>query len=114
MMNNVDVYGTLVLRPNSKLSIRSELHALRLAKATDLWYLGTGAYQPQTFGYNGRPSNGERSLANVADVSADYQITRSFGVNIYYAYALSKSVITKIYPSERDGQFAYVEMNLRF
>ncbi len=114
MMNNEDFYVTLVLRPHPKLSIRSELHGLRLAQSADLWYLGTGASQPKTFGYTGRPSNDQRSLATVADVSADYQITRSFGVNFYYAKAWSKSVITRIYPQQPDGQFAYVETNLRF
>jgi hypothetical protein len=65
MMNNEDVYGTLNVRPLSKLSLRSEVHALRLASASDLWYLGGGAFQPKTFGYTGRPSNGNRGLANV-------------------------------------------------
>jgi hypothetical protein len=57
---------------------------------------------------------GQQSLATVADVSADVQITRCLGVNAYYALAWSKSVISKIYPSEHDGQLAYVETNLRF
>jgi len=114
MMNNEDFYGTLVLRPHPKVSIRSELHGLRLAQSADLWYLGTGAFQPKTFGYTGRPSNGQNSLATVADVSADVQITRSLGVNAYYAHAWGKSVISRIYPSETDGQLAYVETNLRF
>ena len=77
MMNNEDFYGTLNLRPASKLALRSEVHALRLANAADLWYSGGGAFQPQTFGYTGRPSNGSRGLANVWDISADYQVTRS-------------------------------------
>jgi hypothetical protein len=49
MMNNEDVYGTLNLHPVSKLSLRSEVHALRLASASDLWYSGGGAFQPKTF-----------------------------------------------------------------
>ena len=77
MMNNEDWYGTLNLRPASKLGLRSEVHALRLASSSDLWYSGGGAFQPKTFGYTGRPSNGNRGLANVWDVSADYQITPS-------------------------------------
>jgi hypothetical protein len=114
MMNNEDLYATLVLRPSSKLSFRSELHGLRLARSSDLWYLGTGTFQPKTFGYTGRPSNGNRSLATVADLSAEYQLTRGFGVNFYYARAWGKSVIARIYPNEADGQLAYMETNLRF
>jgi hypothetical protein len=114
MENNEDFYGSLNVRPHSKLSLRSELHALRLAKASDLWYLGGGAFQPRTFGYTGRPSGGNRSLANVWDLSADYQATRAFAVGLYYGHAWGKAVIASIYPKDRDGQLAYVETNLRF
>jgi Alginate export len=114
MMNNEDFYGTLNLHPSRKLMLRSEAHALRLARAADLWYLGGGAFQPQTFGYTGRPSNGSRSLANVWDVSADYQITPWFSTTLYYAHAWGKSVIAGVYPNSRTGQLAYLETNLRF
>lgn len=114
MMNNEDFYGTLNARPASKLLLRSEAHALRLASAADLWYLGGGAFQPQTFGYTGRPSNGSRSLASVWDLSADYQISRSFGVTLYYAHAWGKGVIRSIYPNDHNGQLAYLETNFRF
>ena len=82
MMNNEDFYGAVNVRPVSKLLVRSEGHALRLASGSDLWYSGGGAFQPQTFGYQGRPANGSRSLANVWDISGDYQITRSFGATL--------------------------------
>jgi hypothetical protein len=94
--------------------LRSELHALRLSSPKDLWYQGGGAFQRQTFGYVGRPSNGARSLANVSDLSADCQITRALGVGLYYGYVWGKSVIASIYPRDRYGQFAYLEANLRF
>ena len=114
MMNNEDFYGTLNLRPSAKLLLRSEAHALRLANAVDLWYLGGGAFQPHTFGYTGRPSDGHRSLANVWDISADYQITHSFAATLYYAHAWGKGVITSIYPNDRNGQLAYLETTFRF
>jgi hypothetical protein len=114
MMNNEDFYATVNLHPTPKLLLRSETHALRLASAADLWYLGGGAFQPQTFGYTGRPGNGNRSLANVWDLSADYQITHSVSATLYYAHAWGKSVIANIYPNDHDGQLAYLETNLRF
>jgi len=114
MMNNEDFYGTLNVRPSGKLLLRSEAHALRLASAADLWYLGGGAFQPRTFGYTGRPSNGSRSLANVWDLSADYQITPWFSATLYYAHAWGKGVIGNIYPSDRNGQLAYLETNFHF
>jgi len=114
MENNEDLYGSLNLRAGSKLAIRSEWHALRLANRRDLWYLGGGAYQPQTFGYTGRPSGGNQGFANVWDLSADYQVTRSFALGLYYAHAWGKAVIAGIYPKDRNGQFAYIETNFRF
>ena len=114
MMNNEDVYGSLNLRPVSKLGLRSEVHTLRLANAADLWYSGGGAFQPKTFGYTGRPSNGNRGLANVWDVSADYQIVRSFGATLYYGHAWGKGVISAIYPKDANGQLIFLETNFHF
>ncbi len=114
MMNNEDFYGTLNLKPASKLALRSEVHALRLASASDLWYSGGGAFQPQTFGYTGRPSNGSRGLGNVWDISADYQFTRSFSTTLYYGHAWGKSVIAKIYPKDANGQLFFLETNYHF
>jgi hypothetical protein len=114
MMNNEDFYGTFNLRPVSKLSLRSEIHALRLASASDLWYSGGGAFQQQTFGYTGRPSNGNRGLANVWDISSDYQITRDFSATLYYGHAWGKNVISSIYPKDANGQLVYLETNYHF
>jgi hypothetical protein len=65
MTNNEDAYATFNVKPLSKLGLRSEVHALRLASASDFWYSGGDAFQPKTFGYTGRPSTGNRGLVNV-------------------------------------------------
>lgn len=114
MMNNEDVYGALNLRPASKLALRTEAHALRVASASDLWYLGGGAFQPQTFGYTGRPTHGNRGLANVWDLSADYQVTGSFSTTFYYGHAWGKGVVASIYPKDANGQFIFLESNFHF
>jgi Alginate export len=114
MMNNEDAYGTLNLRPTSKLSLRTEAHALRLASASDLWYSGGGAFQPKTFGYTGRPSNGNRGVANVWDFNVDYQFARSFSTTFYYGHAWGKGVIATIYPKDANGQFVFLETNFHF
>jgi hypothetical protein len=114
MQNSGDFYGSVVLQPVPKLSVRSELHSLHLANASDLWYLGGGAFQPRTFGYTGRPSNGNRSLANMWDISGDYQATKAFSVGLYYGRAWGKSVVASIYPRNPDGQMAYLETNFKF
>jgi hypothetical protein len=114
MMNNEDFYGTSVFRLPHSLVVRSELHALRLANAQDLWYGGGGAFQPKTFGYTGRASGGNRSLANVWDVSLDVPLGYGFSLTTYYAHAWGKSVVSSIYPAGTNAQFGYVETNFHF
>jgi len=114
MMNNEDAYAAVNVKPWPRLGFRSEGHALRLASAGDLWYSGGGAFQPSTFGYTGRPSGGRRSLANVWDLSADYQVTRHFSTTLYYGHAWGKSVIEKLYPGNPNGQLAFLETNFHF
>jgi hypothetical protein len=114
MMNNEDLYASLNLRPVPKLALRSEVHTLRLASASDFWYSGGGAFQPQTFGYTGRPSNGNRGLANVWDFSADYPITHSFSTTFYYGHGWGKGVISAVYPKDANGQLIFLETNFHF
>lgn len=114
MMNSEDFYGSAAFRLPHALAVRTELHALRLANVQDLWYGGGGAFQPKTFGYTGRASNGNRSLANVWDASLDIPLRYGFSVTTYYAHAWGKSLIANIYPSGTQAQFGYVETNFRF
>ncbi|HUK36350.1 MAG TPA: alginate export family protein [Vicinamibacterales bacterium] len=114
MMNNEDAYATLNIRPEPKLAVRSEFHALRLADAADLWYLGGGAFQESTFGFQGRPSNGHSALSNVWDVSGDYPLTRYLNLTLYYANASGGSVVESIYPKNSAGKLAYVETTVHF
>ena len=114
MMNNVDRFGMLTLRPHPRFTIHTEAHALRLASGADLWYLGGGAYQPWSFGYQGRAGNGATSLANLYDVNVDVAINSHLSVTPYYGFAQGKSVIQFIYPKGKDGHLAFLETNYRF
>jgi hypothetical protein len=113
MMNNRDAFGELILRPSKALTIRTDVHSLALANRNDLWYNGGGVYQPWTFGYTGRPSNGQLGLATLSDVSADYNISPHASVGLYYSHAAGKLVVQSIYPSGRNANFGYVELTLR-
>jgi hypothetical protein len=114
MMNNEDAYLTVSAQPLKQLSLSSEAHTLRLASAADLWYSGGGAFQPTTFGYQGRPSNGNRPFANVWDINADYRFCSNFSATFYYGHAWGKTVIATIYPKDADGQLLFVESNFHF
>ncbi|GAC1701337.1 MAG: hypothetical protein NVS9B4_04430 [Candidatus Acidiferrum sp.] len=114
MQNNRDFYGTALFRFPHSLALRSELHALRLSNANDLWYAGGGAFQPRTFGYAGRPSGGAASLANVWDISLDCPLSHGWSLSTYYGHAWGKRVVATIYPAGSNAQFGYVETNFRF
>ena len=38
LMNNEDIFAQLILKPTSKLTLRTEAHRLRLSDSADLWY----------------------------------------------------------------------------
>ncbi len=109
LMNSTDDFVELVDKPVKRVAVRSDLHWLQLTSANDLWYLGGGAFDSKVFGYIGRPSSHSRSLASVADVSADWQTTKNIDLNFYYAYAQGKTVVAALYPSDRNMQYGYLE-----
>ena len=41
-----DYFGELVLRPHKIVTIRTDVHALRLSESRDLWYGGGGVFNP--------------------------------------------------------------------
>jgi hypothetical protein len=114
MMNTRDLFAEVILRPLKSLTVRSDVHSLRLANRSDLWYQGGGAFQPWTFGYTGRPSSQARSLATIIDVSADVQVNARFSLTAYFAAAQGKSVVSGIYPNGKNARYAYLEGTYRF
>jgi hypothetical protein len=114
MMNTEDRFGILQLRPHAKLTISSEVHAVRLSDANDLWYAGGGAFQPWTFGYTGRSGSGRRSLGNLYDTGVDYRANRRLTLSGYFGYTQGLAVMQQIYPAGKDGRFGYLELFQRF
>ena len=114
MINNRDAFGMMILRPHPKVTVSSEVHAMRLSNRNDLWYSGGGAFQPWTFGYTGRATSGARSLANLYDTSVEYRYRPSVTFTAYYGFAQGLAVTKAIYPKGKNGAFGYVEANYRF
>jgi hypothetical protein len=114
LMNNTDVFGMVTLRPHKSVTLKSEVHSLRLTEANDLWLLGGGAFQPWTFGYIGRVSNGHSGLATLYDISADWMVSAHFALAGYYGYANGKDVMRSIYPQGKNGSLGYLELTFRF
>ena len=114
MINNRDIFASFVLRPHAKWTISNEYHFLSLAQRNDLWYQAGGVFQPWTFGYAGRPSNGQQSLANLYDVSVEWRTNARVTFTGYFGFADGKDVVKKLHTSGATGKFGYVEMTYRF
>ena len=114
MMNNVDRFGMFTVRPHKALTLKTEVHSLRLASRTDLWYSGGGVFQPWTFGYQSRNGGGAAGLANLYDVSGDVTVNAHVAFTLYYGYAMGKSVIQAIYPRGNEGHLGFAELTLKF
>jgi len=113
-MNMTDAFSEVMLRPGKKLTIRTDVHGLWLSNKNDLWYSGGGAFQPGTFGFNGRPSNGASKLATLYDISGDYKWKYGFTFGLYFGYAVGGDVIKRIYTVNSDGALGFTEINYRF
>ena len=114
LMNNEDSFGQVMLKPQERLALRTEAHYLRLSSANDLWYSGGGAFQEQTFGFTGRPSNGKRSLGALLDASLDYTITQRTIFTFYLGVARGGGVEATNYPMGDNSRFAYIEYTQKF
>jgi Alginate export len=113
-MNNRDLFEEIELRPGKNFTIRSDIHGLWLDNRHDLWYSGGGAFQPWTFGYQGRPSNGHTGLATLYDISGDYNFKHGISLGLYFGYAVGGPVIKSIYPKDSNGALGYTEFNYHF
>ena len=117
LMNNEDTFVQLRLKPHEKVSLRADLRYLRLSNGNDLWYLGGGAFQKNTFGYIGRPSGGNRALGTLADVSLDYNVTAKTALTFYAGGVAGGRVQGFVYPeagTRSSGRFLYFELLQRF
>jgi hypothetical protein len=114
MMNNEAAFGELILRPSKALTIRTDVHGLRLSQRNDLWYLGGGPFQPWTFGYQGRATSGAKGLATLYDVSVDYTVNARVAVSGYAGHAQGRNVLRTIYPEGKNGNFGYLELTYKF
>jgi len=70
-------------------------------------------FQPWTFGYTGRPSNGQSGLATLFDVSADYNVNPHASLGVYYGHAAGKTVAQSVYPRGKSADFGYLELTFR-
>ena len=114
-MNNTDVFGQALLRPSPALSLRVDVRRVGLASARDMWYFGSGATQSRgnLFGFSTRSSNAATHLANVAEASADYTVSRRWSVNGYFGVARCGQVVRRTFAGST-MVFGYLENVVQF
>jgi hypothetical protein len=99
------------------VALRGDVHHLRLSNTRDLWYIGGGAFQDQTFGYTGRPSGGRKGLGTLFDLSADFTVTETTVLSLYASGVRGGGVQRFIYPAggnPTSARFIYFELSQRF
>jgi hypothetical protein len=111
--NTTEIFATLALRPRPAVTVRAGAHRLRLSEAGDLWYIGGGPFEDESFGYTGRPSGGARGLATILDLAVAVAPVSWANLEAYVALAFEGDVIRGIYPDAGAGRLAYLEVELR-
>jgi hypothetical protein len=111
--NTTEVFATAAVKPHRDATLRAGARRLRLSEDADLWYVGGGAFEDETFGYAGRPSGGAKGLATVLDLGLTLTPAAWVTVEAYGALALEGEVIRGIYPDGGLGRLAYLEIELR-
>jgi hypothetical protein len=113
LSNTTEVFATLALRPHETTTVRAGARRLRLSESADLWYVGGGAFEDETFGYAGRPSGGARGLSTVLDLSLTVTPASWIALEGYGALATDGDVVRGIYPGAGTAKLAYLEVELR-
>jgi hypothetical protein len=114
LMNNQDLFAQFILKPHSRVTIRSDYHWLRLTTSKDLWYAGGGATSNQFFGFSGTPSSGHRELAYLTDVSATISILKQLTAYAYYGRAFGQRVVKGTFPGGDTANYGYIELTYRY
>ncbi len=117
LMNLEDAFAQLRLKPHERVSLRTDVRYLRLSDEKDLWYVGGGAFQKNSFGYAGRPSGGNRSLGTLFDLSVDCNIAKQSSLTFYIAGVRGGGAQSFVYPAggqHPGARFLYLEFTQRF
>ncbi len=112
-MNLEDRFVQLIARPTPLVTLRADVHVLRLESSADLWYSGGGAIRQDLFGFGGAPAAGRRALARVIDGSVTYTPVRRLTFHAYYGQADGDDVIEGIFAGS-DASYGYLETTVRW
>lgn len=116
LMNNEDYFVQLLLSPLKQLKLRTDIHYLRLAESSDLWYGGAGATVASGVvqGYAGRPSGGASELGTSLEFTLQYQVSNDINIEAFYGHVFGSDVVKQIFTDSSDFDFFFVESTVVF
>ena len=107
-----DAFVQLRLTPHPMLALNLFVHQLRLMEDDDSRYAGSGAFDEESFGFPAFASNGHRNVGNELDVVATFTPHRSVTIEAGWSWLDGGAVFRTA--AERDVQFGYVSVELRY
>lgn len=113
MMNDQDVFVQWIADPHPMLSLRLDLHWLRLNSGRDLAYFGGGATKNDFFGYGAVNGNGRLELAYLTHLMLTVRPTAWLTFNGFYAHAWGQGVINQAFVG-RGGNYGFLEALVAF
>jgi hypothetical protein len=113
LMNNDDRFVQLIVKPHTRVTVRSDYHWLRLTEGRDLWYSGGGATNDDVFGFTGIPAAGARDLARLVDLGITVQLPRKLTAYAYYGRAFGGAAVRSTFAGE-DASYGYLELSYRY
>jgi hypothetical protein len=102
----------LRLTPHPMLALNLFVHQFRLMEDDDSRYAGTGAFDGEAFGFPSFASNGHRNVGNEYDVVATFTPHKAVTIEAGFAWLDGQAVFRTA--AERDVQFGYVSVELRY
>jgi hypothetical protein len=115
LMNLRDLFVQMYLEPHNRLTLRTDLHRVDLARGGDGWYSGSGATMREgpNFGFSVRPSGGATGLATALEASAALRLNRRWSVNGFVGTMWGGDVVRRSFSGDR-LTFFYLENALAF
>lgn len=115
LMNLSETFGQVLLRPRRAVSLRLDVHRLRLTDAADLWYAGSGGNSRTgtVFGFAGRRSNGSTALGTMVEGVADWTLSTHLSLTGYLGRMQGGQVVSGTFAG-RHLTFGSVESVVSF
>jgi len=115
MMNTQDAFASLILKPLSNLTVRTEFHAIDLSEKADRWYVGSGTMHDNVADdYGARSSNSQSDLGKMADLTLIYNYNPDVTVMFYYGHFFGDDVVKRFFTTQSDCNLAYLELAVNF